>query len=67
VSDVLMWVATECNCHDLLIFLVMFGSGTTSHPCASGEGPPQLVAKLHCLHPAVKQGNAAAYQGTCDL
>jgi hypothetical protein len=60
-----MWVAAECNRHYLSIFPGMFGSETALHPCDSGEGP-QLVAKSHCLHPAVKEGSAPACRGACN-
>jgi hypothetical protein len=65
VSDRVIWVAKECNHHDLSIFSGMFGSGTASHPCDSGAGP-HLVAKSQCLHPTVEQGSASAYRGTRD-
>lgn len=60
-----MWVAMQCSCHNLFIFLGVFSSSMMSHPCVSGEGT-DLVAKSHCLLPAVEHGNASAYQGTCD-
>jgi hypothetical protein len=55
VSDRVVWVAKECICKDLSIFPGMFGSGTASHPCDSGEGP-HLAAKSHCSHQTMEPG-----------
>jgi hypothetical protein len=41
-ANKVIWVAMECNCHDLALFLGMFGSGTVSHPSDAGEGPHLL-------------------------
>jgi hypothetical protein len=59
VSEWVTRVVMELSCQVLSIFPGMFGSGTLSHPCDSGKGP-HLVAKSHCLHPAVEQGSAPA-------
>jgi hypothetical protein len=66
LSDQVMWVATECSSHNIPICLGMCGTGTTSHSCDIGEGP-HPVDKSNCLYPAVEQGSAPAYRGTCDL
>jgi hypothetical protein len=44
-----------------LIIPRMSGSGAASHRCDSGKGL-HLVAKSHCLHPALEKESSPAYR-----